>query len=107
MCSGSFLKSEIHPSGKIISLIPDRRAAIIFSLIPPTGKTLPVRVISPVMARGRLMVFALAREIRAVAIVTPALGPSFGVAPSGTWIWIKALSKYFLSILKDARFALT
>ena len=28
----------------------------------------------------------------AVAIVTPALGPSFGVAPAGTWMWIVCFS---------------
>ena len=35
----------------IISLIPARLAASIFSLMPPTGSTLPRSVISPVMAR--------------------------------------------------------
>ena len=73
-----------------------------FSLMPPTGKTLPLRLSSPVMARsgnyerslqcvrpgrsvfcenrryyvpGRIGVF-VARERSAVTIVTPALGPS-------------------------------
>ena len=31
----------------------------------------------------------------------PADGPSFGVAPSGTWIWISQFSKAEKSILKD------
>ena len=58
--------------------------------MPPTGKTLPLRLSSPVMARsgidffrdildgslpGRIGVF-VARERSAVTIVTPALGPS-------------------------------
>ena len=29
----------------------------------------------------------------AVAIVTPADGPSFGIAPSGTWTWTSRFSK--------------
>ena len=29
----------------------------------------------------------------AVAIVTPADGPSFGVAPAGTWMWTVDFSK--------------
>ena len=60
-------------------------------MMPPTGKTLPLRLSSPVMARsgielffrdildgslpGRIGVF-VARERSAVTIVTPALGPS-------------------------------
>jgi hypothetical protein len=31
-------------------------------------------------------------ETIAVAIATPAEGPSFGVAPSGTWTWISRRS---------------
>ena len=61
-----------------------RLAAITFSLIPPTGNTCPVRVSSPVIASGRLMRSLRASDTRAVAIVMPALGPSLGVAPSGT-----------------------
>ena len=34
----------------------------------------------------------------AVAIVTPALGPSFGVAPAGTWMWTVVFSKVAGSI---------
>ena len=30
----------------------------------------------------------------AVVIVTPAEGPSFGVAPSGTGMWMSLLSNY-------------
>ncbi|MOA10090.1 hypothetical protein D3C78_1299630 [compost metagenome] len=32
-------------------------------------------------------------ETMAVAMATPADGPSFGVAPSGTWTWMSLLSK--------------
>ena len=31
-------------------------------------------------------------EMMAVAIATPADGPSFGVAPSGTWTWMSRRS---------------
>ena len=31
-------------------------------------------------------------EMIAVAIATPADGPSFGVAPSGTWTWMSRRS---------------
>jgi len=65
-------------------LIPALRAAIVFSLIPPTGRTFPVSDISPVIARSFLIDFPIASDSIDVAIVTPAEGPSFGVAPSGT-----------------------
>ena len=59
--------------------------AMIFSLIPPTGNTFPVRDTSPVIATFCLTGLSIARESKAEMIVTPALGPSLGVAPSGTW----------------------
>jgi hypothetical protein len=58
-------------------------AAMHFSLMPPTGKTLPLKVISPVIARCSLGGTLRRREARQVTIVTPAEGPSFFVAPSG------------------------
>ena len=68
----------------IISFKPALLAASTFSLIPPTGNTLPLKVISPVMAKnGRIGFLAKALQI-AESIVTPAEGPSFGMAPSGT-----------------------
>ena len=48
------------------------------------GSTLPRRVISPVMAMLRFTGREVNADKMAVAIVIPALGPSFGVAPSGT-----------------------
>lgn len=58
--------------------------AIVFSLMPPTGRILPINDISPVIATScRIGVF-LAKDKSAVTIVQPALGPSLGVAPSGT-----------------------
>lgn len=55
--------------------------AIVFSLIPPTGRTFPVRETSPVIATSCRIGTPLARDRSAVTIVQPALGPSFGVAP--------------------------
>lgn len=48
--------------------------------MPPTGKTFPVNDISPVIATSGLTGLFSAKEMSAVTIVTPALGPSFGVA---------------------------
>jgi hypothetical protein len=83
---------------------PLLRAARIFSLIPPTGITLPVKESSPVMAnldltgvlsaklrKGEAISYPLNQQsdgptdlIKAVAMAAPADGPSFSTAPSGT-----------------------
>lgn len=55
--------------------------AIVFSLIPPTGKIFPVSETSPVIATFWRTGWFNANERRAVTMVQPALGPSFGVAP--------------------------
>mmetsp|Transcript_9743 Transcript_9743/g.25005 ORF Transcript_9743/g.25005 Transcript_9743/m.25005 type:complete len:271 (+) Transcript_9743:1069-1881(+) len=67
---------------------PDLLAAMTFSLIPPTGRILPVSVTSPVIARSGRTLRPSARESSAVIIVQPAEGPSLGVAPAGTCTWI-------------------
>ena len=59
-------------------------AARIFSLIPPTGNTFPRNVISPVIAKFFFILRWVKSETNEVNIAIPALGPSFGVAPSGT-----------------------
>jgi hypothetical protein len=41
-------------------------------------------VISPVIAVSERTTRPVTSDISAVAIVTPALGPSFGTAPAGT-----------------------
>ncbi len=64
---------------------PARCAARTFSLMPPTGRTRPDRLISPVMARSERTGRPVRSDTSAVAIVTPAEGPSFGIAPAGTW----------------------
>jgi hypothetical protein len=42
------------------------------------------------------------REIRAITIVTPAEGPSLGMAPEGMWIWISVWPKKSGSIPRAA-----
>ena len=63
--------------------MPSQIAAIHFYLIPPTGNTLPLNVISPVIAKFYLGGILKRSEANVVTIVTPADGPSFLVAPSG------------------------
>ena len=73
--------------GAMMWRIPSRCAASAFSFSPPIGRTWPVRVISPVIAVSGRTRRPVAREASAVAIVMPALGPSFGIAPAGTCTW--------------------
>ena len=68
-------------------LMPWRRAASAFSRMPPTGSTRPLSVISPVIATSSGSAGSCSADTIAVAIVTPAEGPSFGIAPAGTWMW--------------------
>ena len=81
-------KSRRLRAGSITRVIPAAAAATIFSLMPPTGRTSPRRLISPVMAVSLRTVRPVRSETSAVNIATPALGPSFGVAPAGTWMWM-------------------
>ena len=62
-------------------------------MIPPTGSTLPRSVISPVMATSLRTGRRVASEASAVTMVTPAEGPSLGMAPAGTWTWMVLPSK--------------
>jgi hypothetical protein len=88
-------------SGRITVLIPARLAASTFSLIPPTGSTLPVSVTSPVIASAGFTGRPDRSEAIAAVIVTPALGPSLGMAPAGTWTWISVSFQNFGSIPKS------
>jgi len=73
-----------HPGGsrpRMMVVTPARRAARNFSLIPPTGSTLPLSVISPVMAvRGRTGV-SVSSDASTVAMVTP--------AEDHPWEWLR------------------
>ena len=72
--------------------MPPRNAASSFSFKPPIGSTRPRSVISPVMATSRRTGMPVSTETIAVTMATPADGPSFGVAPSGTWTWMSRFS---------------
>ena len=73
-------------------LMPPRKAASSFSLRPAIGHTRPRRVISPVIATSRRTGIPVITDTIAVTMATPAEGPSFGVAPSGTWMWMSRSS---------------
>ncbi len=51
------------------------------------GSTRPRSVISPVIATSLRTGIPVSALMSAVAIVTPAEGPSLGIAPAGTWTW--------------------
>ena len=72
--------------------MPPRSAASSFSLRPPIGSTRPRSVISPVIATSRRAEMPVITETMAVTMATPAEGPSFGVAPSGTCTWMSRRS---------------
>ena len=73
--------------------------------MPPTGSTRPRRLISPVIAVSLRMVRSVINDVSAMNIATPALGPSFGVAPAGTWTWMSLFSKRLASMPSaEARF---
>ncbi len=64
--------------------MPPLWAASNFSLRPPIGSTSPLNVISPVMATSLFTGMSVNADTSEVHMPTPADGPSFGVAPSGT-----------------------
>ena len=80
----TFSKSPTFSFGIITFVMPDLFAAISFSYKPPIFKTLPPSVISPVIAKFPFTFLFRTTDDIAVHIVIPALGPSLGVAPSGT-----------------------
>ena len=61
-----------------------RSKSLEFGIIPPIGKTCPLRVTSPVIAMFLSTGTPVIDETIAVTMAMPAEGPSFGVAPSGT-----------------------
>ena len=70
------------------SRMPCRCAASSFSFNPPMGNTRPRTVISPVMAMSARTGMLVSALRMLVAMVMPAEGPSFGIAPSGTCKWM-------------------
>ena len=90
MLSGISARSFTFSCGISTVRIPPRCAASSFSLRPPIGSTSPRSVISPVMATSARTGIRVSAETSAVHMPMPALGPSFGVAPSGTWMCTSA-----------------
>jgi len=80
--------SRLFLAGRMSFLTLALSAARAFSLSPPTAKTLPRSDISPVMATSRRMGMPARAETMAVARLTPAEGPSLGMAPAGRWRWM-------------------
>src|SRR6202165_48063 len=72
--------------------MPARTAASTLFLTPPMGSTSPRSEISPVMAVSLLTVLPVSRETSEVNMATPALGPSLGMPPAGTWTWMSDFS---------------
>ena len=77
----------------ITSVMPRRCAASTFCFRPPIGSTRPCSVTSPVVPTVCFTGRPLSSDARAVVMVTPALGPSFGIAPAGTCTWNSRSSK--------------
>ena len=75
--------------------------------MPPTGRTRPRSVISPVIARSPRTGRPVSSDASAVTIVTPADGPSFGMAPAGTCRWISASRKKSPATPSSSAFART
>ena len=75
--------STLLDCGNTTVFTPALWAARLFSLMPLTGSILPLKVISPLRATFLLAGRDVRREMRARAMVTPAEGPSLGIAPAG------------------------
>src|SRR5215217_2237758 len=92
---------ELHAVAQVLGEVleirlvaPGRQdAADAFSLRPPIGRTRPVSVSSPVIAVSSRTQRSSTSDRSAVAIVMPALGPSFGIAPAGTCRWMSWVLK--------------
>ncbi len=90
--SGTSSRSPWFSRGRITVLIPARWAPSTFSFTPPILSTRPRSVISPVIAIPARALRRVSRLTIAVTSVTPAEGPSFGIAPEGRWMWMSVWS---------------
>eukprot|EP00850_Spirogloea_muscicola_P008627 SM000046S16408 [mRNA] locus=s46:417076:424911:- [translate_table: standard] len=103
------MQSRLFALGNTTIRTPLRLAAIVFSftwhidvkhklatLTPPIGRTRPVRVTSPVMARSLFTSLFMAKDSIEVIMVHPALGPSLGVAPAGTRLQVTSRDMHLL-----------
>ncbi len=58
------------------------------------------------MATSRRTLRPETAEIRAVAMVMPAEGPSLGMAPAGTWMWTSRFCSAFSAMPRVSALAL-
>ena len=100
--AGTSSRSPRLRSGMMTSVRPAAWAASTFCLSPPIGSTRPCSVTSPVMPTVCLIGRPLSSDASAVVIVMPALGPSLGIAPAGTWTWNSRSSKASSSMPSSA-----
>src|SRR3984957_5683486 len=82
--SGTSSRSLRLRAGSMTVAMPAWIAARTFSFTPPIGSTRPRSEISPVIAVSLRIVRPVISDVNAMNIATPALGPSFGIAPAGT-----------------------
>ena len=82
--SGMSSMSASFSFGRMMVVMPARCATSTFSFNPPIGSTRPRSVISPVIETSRRTGRPDIALTSATEIATPALGPSFGIAPAGT-----------------------
>ena len=85
--SGTSSRSGPLRAGSTTVVRPARWAASTFWRTPPMGSTRPCSVTSPVMPTAERTGTSRSRLTSAVVMVTPADGPSFGMAPAGTCTW--------------------
>ena len=91
--SGTSSRSGPLRTGRTTVVSPARWAASTFWRTPPMGSTRPCRVTSPVMPTTERTGTSRSRLTRAVVMVTPADGPSLGMAPAGTCRWNRLPAK--------------
>src|SRR5450759_3506147 len=96
--SGMSRRSFSFFFGRTTRRAPERCAARILLLRPPIGRTRPRSVISPVIARSLRTGMPVSALTIAVAVGIPADGPSLGIAPAGTCLWIGSFAKTSRSI---------
>ena len=75
---GNIFEVFLFLFGTITTLMPILFAASAFSLSPPIGRTLPLKVTSPVIATSFFTGFPVSADAMDVAIVIPAEGPILG-----------------------------
>ena len=81
-------RSLSFSAGMITVCMPWRKPAMVFSFSPPMGSTPAAQGDFPCHGHPAAHAAPVRAETTAVAMVTPADGPSLGTAASGKWMWI-------------------